>query len=206
MTVAVLAEGLTGLQTYFDGLPDVARRAARLAVNDTTRKVGYREAQRRIMEQVAFPGGYLDDPKRLRISKFATEDDLEAAVFARQRPTSLARFSAGGSIGKAGVRVQVARGVSREMGRAFLLRLPQGRNPVSDEAFNLGLAIRLRPGETISRKSRMVAVPAGGGLYFLYGPSVEQVFSTVAQDISPEIAEEMATQFFRQFTRLSGDA
>lgn len=205
MTVTVIAEGLGGLSAYFDLLPNVANRAAHLAVNDAARDIGLKESRVRIMEQVAFPGGYLDDPKRLRVRKFATEDDLEAIVFARQRPTSLARFSGGGTVGKAGVRVNVARGVTRDMRRAFLLRLPQGSGPVTDEAFNLGLAIRLKPGESIIHKKQMAAVPLGtGGLYLLYGPSVEQVFSTVSQDVSPLVAAEMAEQFIRQFNRLSG--
>lgn len=205
MTVTVVAEGLSGAASFFDLLPGVANRAARIAVNGAARDVGLKESRKQILEQIAFPGGYLDDPKRLRISKYATDEDLEAAIFARQRPTSLARFSSGGGIGRAGVRVQVARGVSRQMDRAFLLRLPQGRGPVTDEAFNLGLAIRLRPGERIANKKNMVAVPLGsGGLYLLYGPSVDQVFRTVAQDVSPLIVTEMAEEFFRQFARLSG--
>ncbi len=204
MSVSILAEGLPDLARYLDIAATVAPRAARLAINDATRKVGLGESRKMIAEQIAFPGGYIDDPRRLRISKFATEDDLEAVVFARQRPTSLARFSTGGAVGQSGVRVQVARGVSRQMDRAFILRLPQGRGPVSDEAYNLGLAIRLRPGETINRKSKVAAVPMKGGLYLLYGPSVNQVFRSVAEDVSPHILTEMSEQFLRQFVRLSG--
>lgn len=204
MTVSVITEGLDDLASYLTLAPKAATRAARLAINDTTRDVGLKESIRRIEEQVAFPPGYLNDPKRLRISKFATENDLEAAIYARQRPTSLARFSSGGSVGRAGVRVQVARGASREMGRAFLLRLPQGRGPVTDEAFNLGLAIRLRPGEKIANKKIMATQIGQSGLYLLYGPSVDQVFRSVAVDVSPQIADELATQFVRQFVRLTG--
>lgn len=204
MTVSVIAEGLGDLQRFIDIAPQIVPRAARLAINDTTKRTALPDSIQAINDQVAFPPGYLTDPKRFRISKFATEGDLEAAVTARQRPTSLARFSSG-SVGRPGVRVQVARGASREMGRAFLVRLPQGRGPVTDEAFNLGLAIRLRPGERVSNKRDMAAVPLGkGGLYLLYGPSVDQVFRSVAQDVSPRVAEELASQFLRQFNRLAG--
>ncbi len=204
MTVTVLAEGIDDLQQFVDLIPRAAVTAARIAVNDVTRKVAVKESIAEMGRQVAFPPGYLADPKRLRISKFATENDLESIVTARQRPTSLARFSSG-SVGKAGVQVRVNTGASRRIDRAFLVRLPQGRGPVTDEAFNLGLAIRLRPGERITGKRDMVATPLGkGGLYLLYGPSVDQVFRTVAQEVSPRIAQELAVEFVRQFARISG--
>jgi hypothetical protein len=203
MTVSVIADGLADVQSYFDLVPDTAARAARLAINDTTRRVAVRESIKLMQEEVAFPPGYLTDPRRFRVEKFATESDLESVVAARHRPTSLARFSTGGAVGRAGVRVQVSRGRSREMGRAFLIRLPQGRGPVTDEAFNLALAIRLKDGESITNK-RITAVSAGNGLYFLYGPSVNQVFRTVAADVAPQVADDLATQFVRQFVRLSG--
>lgn len=203
MTITVITEGLDNLASFIALAPKAATQAARYAINDTTRRVAIKEAQRMITEQIAFPAGYLDDPRRLRVSKLATENDLEAAIFARQRPTSLARFSSG-TIGKAGVQVNVNRGATRKIGRAFLIRLPQGRGPVTDEAFNLGLAIRLRPGERVTGKKQMSAVPMGGGLYLLYGPSVDQAFKSVAVDISPTVADELATQFTRQFVRLSG--
>lgn len=203
MTVSVVAEGLTDIQNYLALAPEATARAARLAINDTTRRVAVRESVRLMEEEVAFPPGYLTDPRRFRIKKFATDSDLEASVYAQQRPTSLARFSTGGAVGRAGVRVQISRGRSREMGRAFLIRLPQGRGPVTDEAFNLALAIRLGQGETIANK-RVMATSMGNGLYLLYGPSVNQVFRTVSTEVAPQVADELATQFVRQFVRLTG--
>lgn len=203
MTVSVVAEGLTDFSNYLSLAPDVAKRAARLAINDTTRRVAVRESIKLMEDEVAFPPGYLTDPRRFRVKKFATETDLESSVYAQQRPTSLARFSTGGAVGRAGVRVQVSRGRSRQMNRAFLIRLPQGRGPVTDEAFNLGLAIRLRDGESIANK-RIMATAMGSGLYLLYGPSVNQVFRAISTEVAPQAADELATQFIRQFIRLSG--
>jgi hypothetical protein len=90
------------------------------------------------------------------------------------------------------------------LSKAFLVRLRAGQGPVQDGAFNLGLAIRLRKGETISNKVQMV--PFGGGLYLLYGPSVDQVFRGVASENAPLLADAFADEFFRQFVRLAGEA
>ena len=206
MTITTIAEGLADAGAFFSEMPGVAAKAARLAVNDVTRDIGFREARREMESQVAFPPGYLNDKSRFQITKFATEDDLEARVRARQRATSLARFSTGGAVGRTGVRVQVARGRTREMGRAFIIRLPQGRAALVDGGpANLGLAIRLKPGEAILNKN--VSVGAGpGGLTLLYGPSVDQVFRSVADDLSPRIVDELASEFLRQFVRLAGGA
>jgi hypothetical protein len=202
MTVTIVADALDRTAAYFDLVPALARRSAWLAINDVVRRKALPDARALMEQQVAFPKGYLNDPKRFGVRKFATEDDLEAAVVGRQRPTSLARFSIGGRPAVPGVRVRVNPGASRAMNRAFLIRLRAGSGPVTDDSFNLGLAVRLKPEEVVQNKK--VMVPLGpGGLYLLYGPSVDQLFRTVAGDISPAVADEVATQFFRQFARLS---
>lgn len=201
--LGVTVTGLAEMQDFLALAPQATKRAARLAINDTTRRTAVPRSVEEMNALVAFPAGYLTDKNRFQITRLATEDNLEAAVVARQRPTSLARFTTGGSVGKAGVRVRVSPRGSRSMGRAFLIRLPQGR-VLTEEAFNLGLAIRLKPGEQFVNKKEVVAKAMGRGLYLLYGPSVDQVFRSVSQDISPEIAEELSRQFFRQFARLTG--
>ncbi len=201
MTVRVTIEGLADLNNFFEIAPQAARRAARLAINDTARRVAVGESIREMQEQVAFPPGYLQDPNRFGVARFATEDNLAAAIVARQRPTSLARFTSARSPGgKQGVRVRVNPGRTREMGRAFLIRLRSG----SAELGNLGLAVRLRPGETLANKREVVAKSMGNGLYLLYGPSIDQVFRSVAEDVSPRVADALATQFLRQFARETG--
>jgi hypothetical protein len=102
-------------------------------------------------------------------------------------------------VGHAGVYVQVAPGKSRFMKRAFLMRLPQG-STLTDTIFNLGLAIRLRPGEVLQNK--VSARKVASGLYLLYGPSVDQVFrsndgSGVANDMVPEIERDLSAEFLR---------
>lgn len=205
MSATIIAEGLPDLTRYLERTPAVARRAARLAINQVAERKALRAAREAIAEQVAFPRTYLTDNNRLSITRRATDDNLVAVVTGRQRPTSLARFAPGQAPGRrgAGVTVRVKPGRSEAMRRAFLIRLRRGRAPVTDESFNLGLAVRLRPGERVENKIRMVPMKGDSGLYLLYGPSVEQVFRSVAADISPAVLDDLATEFLRQFVRLS---
>lgn len=206
MTVRVTATALLDVARYFDSLPAKAAQAAQLAINDTISRRALPDAKRAILKDAAFPAGYLETADRLSISQYATPTRLEARIAARQRPTSLARFSIGGAIGgRGGVQVRVkGGGATRNMARAFLLRLRQGTQ-LTEDAFNLGLAIRLRPGETIANKRAMVAKQYGksGSLYLLYGPSVDQIFREVSAEIAPGVAEAATGEFLRQFDRLS---
>ena len=64
-----------------------------------------------------------------------------------------------------------------------------------DTKSNLGLAIRLRPGESINNKRAVVRLQ--GNLALLFGPSVSQVFAGVANDEAPGIAEKLEQEFLR---------
>ena len=150
-----------------------------------------------IESQVAFPNGYLKTDGRLSVTRKARQDSLEAVITARDRPTSLARFAAGQtpeSTRKGGVTVQVKRGKNTHMKRAFMVRLKNG---------NIGLAVRLKQGETLANKSYGKPVMLAKNVYLLYGPSVDQVFQTVAEESLPEIGNMVSKEFYRQFTRLS---
>lgn len=197
---AVFADGvdvdlLEGLDTQS------RRRAATQALNKIARDARAL-AIREMRQQVALPKSYFDQ-KRFFTSP-ATASTLEAKVTARGRNTMLARFVKGApKVGKPGVYVEVKPGKARFLKRAFLIKLPQGSNAVTDSLFNLGLAIRLRPGETIENK--LVARRIERGLYILYGPSVSQVFRANDGDgVANEIAPEVAAKLQREFLRLLG--
>lgn len=178
-----------------DSLPAEIITAAVRAVNRTSDRART-AAARKILEQVAFPPSYLNPGQgRLVVSKKASSDNLEAIVSARTRPTMLARFVTSGTVGKAGVSVQVAPGFAKFMKRAFLIRLPAGRGGDTETKGNLGLAIRLRPGETIHNKR--VVRQIKGNLYLLYGVSVDQAFSSVREDIGPDTEDFLAKEFTR---------
>ena len=132
-----------------------------------------------------------------------------AAITARQRPTSLARFAPGQSFVGArrtgGVNVRVNRGGgAKRIKGAFFVRLRRGGD--TGDGFNLGLAIRLKPGEKLrGRRKGGTGVMLAPDLYILQGPSVDQVFREVSVAGSPRIADNLVKEFTRQWVRLSGE-
>ena len=194
---AVMVEGVETLRDIKELAPRVKFAAAQ-AINKVARDQRA-EAARRITDQINIPKSYVSPSGgRLVVSQQAQRTSLEARITARGRPTSLARFSKG-SPGKAGVTVEVKPGQTSYMRRAFLIRLPQG-STLTDSRFNLGLAIRLRPGERLDNKVRQVKLDKG--LYLLYGPSVQQVFldnsgKGVADDLAKPTADYLEAEFAR---------
>lgn len=194
----VAVEGLSETISSIDQMPASVLKFARMAINTTTRK-SRTLASRRIRDQVSFTATYLADGNgRLSITKSATDGDLEARIRGRFRPTSLARFVT--SANSRGARVRVKPGSSQMMRRAFLMQLRAGNAPIETRS-NQGLAIRLKPGERIANKRQMVQV--SGNLYLLYGPSVDQVFSSVAEEIAPETSDMLEAEFLRLIDRLN---
>lgn len=160
-------------------------RNARNAINkaaDRTRT----SSNRAIREDLNFAARYLQ--QRVRVTQRAHGTSLQAKISSERRPTSLARFATNRNqkLGKVGVKVRVGQ-ATKTMGRAFLMRLLNG---------NLGLAMRLKDDETITRKKYLKKI--GKGLYILYGPSVDQAFSVVIP------GQEQGTAAFleREFLRL----
>lgn len=211
MTVGIQPEAIAALASVLARFPAAVKAAARPAINDTARfavKIG----TERMTREINFPKGYLGEPGRFAVSVFAKGDDLRAVVSARGRATSLRRFALGSPTpestrgfwrqkrgGGPGVTVQVKPGKSQRLPSAFILRLKRGAASVSDDSFNLGLAIRLRPGQVLPKKYRYTSVQLSGGVYVLYGPSVAQAFDSVRFDIQDEVASELTRQFKRQF-------
>lgn len=190
---AITADIFDEVIDYFTRLPDIADTAMSLALNDTARGEALQMARKQILEEVAYPAGYLKS--RLVVSKFAKPNDLEVAISGRDRPTSLARFATNARAGQRGIRVEVGRGNTVQLKKAFIIKLNNG---------NLGLAIRLAPGEQlINRNLTTSSRSLGGNVVLLYGPSIDQVFKGVADDIQPAVADAAVAEFFRQFTRLS---
>lgn len=190
------------LENFLVSVPDITRRAASYAMNDVLSGQGLARFRKAVAAEVQFPAGYVDD--KITFAQHATPTRLTASIIGRQRPTSLARFSTGGAIGgKGGVTVRV-KGGSTYMKDAFLVRLRQG-NALTDDGFNVGLAIRLKAGTVLNNKkdtSRMVHL--GHNVVLLYGPSVDQILrNEVAEAETPEVVGAIATEFFRQFARLA---
>lgn len=193
-TYVVAVDGLSALRTL-ESIPVEVKRAALQAVNKTAARTRTSSAKS-MRDQVNFPASYLSPSGgRLTITQYATQQLIEAEITGRFRPTSLARFVTRGAVGsRNGVRVEVAPGFAKFMRRAFLIRLRAGTADL-DTKSNLGLAIRLRPGETINNKKNMVQMQ--GNLALLYGPSISQVFAGVANDEAPGAAEYLEQEFLR---------
>ena len=199
-TFAAFVDGLE--LDLLEGLDNKSRRTAALrAINKIARDARSMGAKM-IRDQVNLPARYLSEAeKRFYVSRQATAGSLEARITARGRATSLAQFATGpAKPGKAGVYVEVKPGKARFMRKAFLIKLPQGNSAVTDTRFNLGLAVRLRPGERLQNK--VMARRVEKGLYVLYGPSVSQVFRAndgegVANEMGPTIADRLGDEFMR---------
>ena len=98
MSIRIIAQGLNDLERFMTVVPDVARRAATLAINQTAERKGIQALRAQMEEEVAFPPRYLADKRRFGVTKRATKNDLEAIITGRQRPTSLARFASGNAL------------------------------------------------------------------------------------------------------------
>ncbi len=203
-----MADSLLDAIRYFERFPEVTEKAAQLAINDVTRRGALKLARDEIMGEIAFDKSYLTGD-RLGVTKFAKKGDLEAVITGRKRATSVARFAAKGTpVGtgpkvKMGVRVQVGRGKTTVLRSAWLVRLNKGASMTEDQ-YNVGLAVRLKPGESLENKHsthKSWLVP--GSVALLYGPSVDQVFATVSQQIADPVGDMVAKEFLRQFARLA---
>lgn len=204
MSVTVTTDALAALSDYIEKLPDESRTAARIALNDVASGKGLKLLKQMISSQVDFPNGYLSND-RIGVKSKATNQNLQTVIAARMRPTSLARFAPGAALKqRGGVTVTVKPGAPSVMLGAFLMRLKSGTE-LTDSNFNLGLAMRLKPGQSMSKYKRSAPVEIADNLYLLYGPSVDQVFSDVADDAAPEIADMIDDEFTAQFARLTNE-
>lgn len=155
-----------------------------------------------VLEQIALPKEAVSaGGKRLYVAKQATVNQPEAIIRASGRPTSLARYARSPQTAErgAGVTVEVSPGKARYLRKAFFMRLPQG-TVLTDTQYNLGLAVRLRPGETL--RNKISAVRMANGLYLLYGPSVDQVFKAndgdgLVKDRAPLLADRLEAEVLR---------
>lgn len=204
MTVRTEIVALDQALDYFRRVPDISARSARLAINSVANRGAIKLARERIYEEAAFPKGYLNGD-RLQVTKLAKESDLEAIITGRKRATSLARFASGQAIGsqsRSGVRVTVRRGSSVHLRKGWLVRLKRGTS-LTEDNYNVGLAIRIRPGErVVGKHSAHRSWLVQDSVALLYGPSVDQIFRNVAPEIADEIGGMVAAEFFRQFDRL----
>lgn len=206
MAVDIIAVGEKGLVEYFKRMPDKAALAMQMAINTVTTRSGMALIKKSMLNEIAFPAGYLN-PERLKVTRKATRTNLEATITGRKRATSLARFVTSGSVvnsrTQSGVSVRVKRGKTTYLKNAFLVKLNKGAS-LTEDNYNIGLAVRLSAGEALANKrTRHSSWLVPGKVALLYGPSVDQVFAEVAEKVRPQVADQVALEFYRNFRRLA---
>lgn len=197
MAFAIQTRGLSGYRELLQSMPQQTRQAARLAINTSARR-GRAEGSRRIREQVNLTASYLNLPGRFQVSRFATTQEPTAVISARTEPTSLARFATQRSRGgkRAGLRIGIKHAGGKTVLRSgFFINLRSG---------NRGVAVRTAVADRLNlRRAGIVGRASKRGYMLLYGPSVDQVFRTVRQDMLPQLSAFTNAEFLRQFSRLS---
>lgn len=207
MPINIISIGSAELKDYLESVPKIAEDSIRMAINKVAGGKGMTRIKKAMTDEIAFPSGYLNGD-RLRVTKRATGTSLEAIIVGRKRATSLARFVTGGAMVSnskmaGGVQVRVKKGKTTYLKNAFLVRLNRGAS-LSEDNYNIGLAVRLKPGEQLGNKrTQHQAWLVPGKVALLYAPSVDQVFATVSEKVSGKIADDVAAEFHRNFARLS---
>lgn len=209
MTVFIDALGIKSYARYLEAFPEITPRAASMALNQTSERKGLKLAREKMLEQVAFPTGYLRPP-RFEVSKKASPGSLLTVIRGEFTPTPLARFAGsqrtrfatarkhGRKVARPTIKVQIKPGRFATLDRAFFITLRNG---------NIGIGIRLKPGESLQHTVGAKLIVGGplNGVYLLYGPSVDQVFRSVAVDITNPLLVELESEFLRQFIRMTGN-
>lgn len=200
MTMVIDTRQLRNASKLVKGTVTALEKAEFRTVNrvaSKTRTAGSKEIRSRVNLKAAYVNTHL------RLYKKATAGNPRAVITARKRPTRLARYgakqitrTAKGAVGdtlrgipagkkQGGVSVQVGKGGGRRnMGKAFLV-------PLKTSSL-MGVFIRTGSGRDDIRH--------------LYGPSVDQVFKSVREDLKPTIRQEMVKEFKAQmnFARRGG--
>lgn len=193
--------------------PELHKKNLRLALNSTAKWTRTR-MDKEIRKQINYPASYLrPSTNRLRVTDFATAENLQVSIKGRERATSLARFAAkntptaGGnykSLTKAqkrkrgAVRVTVNPGSPKTINNAFLVKL----RGVAGSG-NIGLAIRTDGGKPKSAYHPTPLKAFGPNVYLLYGPSINQMLWSVRnnggiiEQIDDEALERLETEFVR---------
>lgn len=183
---AVFVEGLDDLN--LNDLSPKIERFAYQAINKTADFSRSRSAadMRRLYN---FPGNYLDPATgNLVVSKRAKTSSLEAIVTGRARATSLARFIVSNNgVNRAGVTIEMKRGQSTKLERAFPVRLNGGQS--------MGLAVRTKDGAKPANAYKPSRL--GKGVWLLYGISVNQAFNYSREMTAKEAKIYLESEFSR---------
>ncbi len=211
MTVFIEGADFGSLKDFYTvRFPQAIKLAQINAINDTA-SYGLKLATEEMLKEVRFPAGYLDQPKRFYISQFAQDGFIEAHITARGRATALSRFALPGQTpfstrgasslkgSGPGVNVEVNPGQVRNIGSAFIMAFKNG---------NYGIAVRTKGATSVQARLKskkfFSTAQLTNDLYILYGPSVDQVFQSVAKDIAERVRIHLMESFITQLNAQDG--
>lgn len=182
--------GLDEAKASFSELPANLRAALIRSINNVVPNA-HALAVERITEQVALTKGYVKS--RLYISQRANNTDPMAVISGRRRATQLRRyggtqlFTSAKLPGKrrlAGTSVRVKTGSGQKvLNHAWIIKLKYGESDAK-QGLTMGIAQRTGSGRDDYR--------------ILYGPSVDQVFNGVKDEIRPDVEQMLADEWLRQ--------
>lgn len=184
-------EGLAEVRQRLAALGEKAPRVMAMVINRGADRARTRGVSA-IAAQVKLQKSYIRD--LLAVSKKASKADPDAVITGRKRPTLLFRYGAvqrtvparNGKRRKAGVSVNVKRKSAPAEGKWFIVHRLK----------NSGASA------VISRFRRSSGVGnRWDGLKVLYGPSVDQLWRDVRDDVAPEVMEWAGTELVRQLER-----
>ena len=191
--IVVSSTGIRGLEDAIRRQPEIARKAAQFAVNDTIEWSRVR-IKAGILQQVAVPADSIT-PARFGITRRAKPNALEAALSASNQGLGLIRFVTSPRVARAKsptVRIKPG-GAAVKMERAFLIPTPKAPG-------SFALAVRAPGGLAKSRAARRIP---GSDVYILSGPSPNQLLANIAPTLLPAIQTRLQQEYARQFERLS---
>lgn len=183
-------KGLSDAISDLVDLPTNMRKALVSAVNAVVPEA-YSLSVERITDQVALTKAYVKS--RLYISQTATLQDPLAVISGRVRSTQLRRYQGTqlyapaklpGKRRLAGTSVRVKTGgATKVLNHAWIIKLKYG-DLDAKAGKTIGIAMRTGSGRNDYR--------------ILYGPSVDQVFRDVKDEIRPEVEQMLSAEVLKQ--------
>lgn len=191
MKITLDTQALQALANDLGLMPAAIDRALANVLNELAPQVMQR-AQRKIVSRVKLSPAYIED--RMSWSK-ATVTRPVAIIKSRERATRLATFMAQqriiGATSKAGAKGDPLRGIPPKFKQAGVYT---GIKPGSNMLLKHAFLMPLRAGSVAGGNGMGIFVHTGPGkkdIRQLYGPSVNQLFRGVSEEMQEPVLQEM---------------
>lgn len=186
----------------------IVNRAAAQALNKTA-TFAINKSIDEIVKSVNLSPEYVK--KHFKVSNRASPSNLSVVIFANERATLLTRYKTSESA--KGIRVAINKGAGfTELRGAFKISGLRGsqatgiamRNKVALEFFERAASNGERTSPKASKLSRLQAKAKArpNGIYVLHSRSINQLFTSVRDDVGPAAKDFLLEDFIEQFNRL----